>query len=252
MPAALVTGGGQRLGRAIALALADAGYDVAVHHRTSEVDAADTAYEVRLRGRRSVATYADLQYEPVFGRTLERTAEALGGPLTVLVNSASLFKDDRFGSLDADRWDEHFAVNLRAPVALAQAFAAALPGAIRDGEASIVNIVDQRVLKPNPQFFSYALSKAALWNATRMMAQALAPRIRVNAVGPGPTLASIHQDGDEFAREAAATPLGAGSPPGEVAAAVVYLAQARAVTGQLLAVDGGQHLAWRTPDIVSD
>ena len=131
---------------------------------------------------------------------------------------------------------------------LAEAFAAA----VADGEGCIINILDQRVLKPNPQFFSYALSKAALWNATRMMAQALAPRIRVNAVAPGPTLASIHQDAEEFAREAAATPLGHGSPPQEIAAAVVYLAGARAVTGQTLAVDGGQHLAWRTPDIVSD
>ena len=154
-----------------------------------------------------------------------------------LVNSASLFQDDRFGALGWESWEAHFATNLRGPLVLAEAFAAALPASVPDAEASIVNLLDQRVLKPNPQFFSYALSKAALWNATRMMAQALAPRIRVNGVGPGP------------AREAAATPLGHGSPPAEVAAAVVYLASAHAVTGQMIAVDGGQHLAWRTADI---
>jgi NAD(P)-dependent dehydrogenase (short-subunit alcohol dehydrogenase family) len=248
MPAALVTGAGQRLGREIALALADAGYDLVVHYRGSEAEAQATAEAVQARGRRADLLRADLQ-DFQDGRPLPAFDV---GPLTLLVNCASLFSDDRFGALEPETWSRHFATNLQAPVMLAQAFAAALPASVADGEAAVVNIVDQRVLKPNPQFFSYALSKAALWNATRMMAQALAPRIRVNAVGPGPTLASIHQSQDEFAREAAATPLGHGSPPAEVAAAVVYLARAKAVTGQLLAVDGGQHLAWRTPDIVAE
>ena len=250
-PAALVTGGAHRVGRAISLALAEAGYDIALHHRGSGAAAQAAAAEIAALGRRAVPLAAELTDESAV-RALPGRAAAELGPLTLLVNCASLFHDDRFGGLERAVWDAHMAVNLRAPLVLAEAFAAALPDAVADGEGCIINILDQRVLKPNPQFFSYALSKAALWNATRMMAQALAPRIRVNAVAPGPTLASIHQDAEEFAREAAATPLGHGSPPQEIAAAVVYLAGARAITGQTLAVDGGQHIAWRTPDIVSD
>ena len=251
MAAALVTGGAQRVGRAIALALAAAGYDVAIHSRDPQTRARATAAEIEALGRRAATLGAELTDEAAV-RALPTRAAAELGPLTLLVNSASTFRDDRFGALGRELWDAHMATNLRAPLALCEAFASALPAATPDGEACIVNIVDQRVLKPNPQFFSYALSKSALWSATRMTAQALAPRIRVNAVGPGPTLASIHQDGDVFAREAAATPLGHGSPPEEIAAAVAYLASARAVTGQMIAVDGGQHLAWRTADIVSD
>jgi NAD(P)-dependent dehydrogenase (short-subunit alcohol dehydrogenase family) len=249
--AALVTGGAQRLGRAIVLALADAGYDVAIHYRSDPAAAAACATEVATRGRRAATICAELSDEAA-ARALPGQAAERIGPLTLLVNSASLFQDDRFGVLTKAGWDAHFAINLRAPVVLCEAFAAALAETMPDGAAAIVNLLDQRVLKPNPQFFSYALSKAALWNATRMMAQALAPRIRVNGVGPGPTLASIHQDADAFAREAGAVPLGHGSPPTEVAAAVVYLASARAVTGQMIAVDGGQHLAWRTADIAGD
>ena len=251
MAAALVTGGAQRVGRAICLALADAGYDVAIHHRASPDEADHLAADIRARGRRAAGVAAELTDEAAVRALPAAAAKALGA-VTLLVNSASQFQDDRFGALTRETWDEHMQTNLRAPLVLSEAFADALPAATPHGDASIVNIIDQRVLKPNPQFFSYALSKAALWNATRMMAQALAPRIRVNGVAPGPALASVHQHAGAFAREAAATPLGRGSPPPEIAAAVVYLAGARAVTGQLLAVDGGQHLAWRTPDIVGD
>ena len=251
MPAALVTGGAQRVGRAICLALADAGFDVAVHYRSAASEAQATLADLHARGRRATALIADLTDEDA---VTSLPAQATGelGPLTLVVNSASLFRDDRFGGLGRGGWDAHMATNLRAPIVLAEAFAAALPAEVANGEACVVNILDQRVLKPNPQFFSYALSKSALWTATRMMAQALAPRIRVNGVGPGPTLASIHQDADTFAAEAAATPLQRSSTPEEIAAAVLYLARARAVTGQMIAVDAGQHLAWRTPDIVSD
>jgi NAD(P)-dependent dehydrogenase (short-subunit alcohol dehydrogenase family) len=252
VPTALVTGGARRVGRAICLALADAGYDIVVHHRSAGTEAVNAVLgEISCRGRGAASLYADLHGR--HGRfDLTAAASGLPDPLTLLVNSASVFEDDRLGSLDPARWSLHFEVNVQAPVMLAQAFAAALPASVADGEACVINVTDQRVLKPNPQFFSYALSKATLAHATPMMAQALAPRIRVNAVAPGPTLASIHQDAEEFAREAAATPLGYGSPPEEIAAAVVYLAGARAVTGQTLAVDGGQHLAWRTPDIVAE
>jgi len=167
--------------------------------------------------------------------------------LRLLVNCASLFNDDRIATLTPEGWDAAMAGNLRAPVLLAQAFAAALPA----GAAGlIVNVIDQRVLRPTPQFFSYAVSKAGLWAATQMMAQGLAPRIRVNAIAPGPTLRSIHQSQAEFDAETGAVLLGHGATPEEIGAALAYLIDARSVTGQMIAVDGGQHLAWRTPDVI--
>ncbi|MDP3403246.1 MAG: SDR family oxidoreductase [Brevundimonas sp.] len=242
--AALVTGGARRIGRAIVLALARRGHDVAIHHRDSVDDAEALAAEVQAMGRRAVLIAADLADEDQV-RTLVPAATAALGPLSVLINNASVFEDDRVGDLSRTTWDRHMEVNLRAPVVLAEAFAAQAP----DGSA-IVNLLDQRVLKPDPRFISYALSRNGLWWATRTLAQALAPRIRVNGVGPGPTLASIHQTAADFAAEATAVPLGHGADPDDIAAAVVYLVDARAVTGQMIAVDGGQHLAWRTPDIV--
>jgi NAD(P)-dependent dehydrogenase (short-subunit alcohol dehydrogenase family) len=168
------------------------------------------------------------------------------GPLTLLVNNAAMFEPDAIGALEAERFDRQFAVNLRAPLFLSEAFAAqAKSGA----NASIVNILDQRVFKLTPHFVSYTLAKSALHSATRMLAQALAPNVRVNAVAPGPTIASARQHADDFARQAAAVPLGHGPNAEEIADAVVYLARARSVTGATLVVDGGQHLAWQTPDI---
>jgi NAD(P)-dependent dehydrogenase (short-subunit alcohol dehydrogenase family) len=165
-----------------------------------------------------------------------------------LVNNASLFQDDRIATLTEAGLAAHMAANLTAPLLLAQAFAAALPAAQR---GLIVNMIDQRVWRPNPQFFSYSLSKAGLWWATQTLAQALAPRIRVNGIGPGPTLASVHQTPDDFAAEAAAVPLARAASPQDITAALRYLIEASSVTGQMIAVDGGQHLAWRTPDILS-
>ena len=246
--AALVTGGGKRIGRAICLELARAGFDVAIHHR-SDADAAETvADEVRALGRRAATVRADLTRETEV-RALVPAAVAALGPLSVLVNNASVFEDDRVGGLAGDTgrgtWDRHLETNLRAPIVLAEAFAAQAP----DG-AAIINLLDQRVLKPDPRFFSYGLSKSALWVATRTMAQALAPRIRVNGVGPGPTLPSVHQAAGEFEAEARATPLQRAGSPEAVAEAVRWLVDAGQVTGQMIAVDGGQHLAWQTPDIV--
>lgn len=245
--AALVTGAGRRIGRALALEAARAGYDVAIHHRASADEAQETAREVRALGRRAVLLRADLADEAATRGLIAEAAQALG-PMTLLVNSASAFEDDRVGSLSRQTWDLHLETNLRAPIVLAEAFAAALP-AERDG--LVVNIVDQRVWRPNPQFFSYTLSKAGLWWATQTLAQALAPRIRVNAIGPGPTLPSTHQAPGEFEAEAAGTLLQRRATPDEVAAALRYLIDAPSVTGQMIAVDGGQHLGWRTPDIVS-
>ena len=221
-----------------------AGFDVAVHHRSSDADAADLTREIEGLGRRAVALSADLRDVVETHELIGRAAGALG-PLSVLVNNASVFADDRLDTITGESWSEHLDTNLRPPVLLAQTFARQAP----EG-AAIVNILDQRVLKPDPRFFSYGLSKAALWHATRTMAQALAPRIRVNGVGPGPTLPSVHQTGEEFAAEAAAVPLARAGSPEAVAAAVRWLVDAELVTGQMIAVDGGQHLAWKTPDIV--
>jgi NAD(P)-dependent dehydrogenase (short-subunit alcohol dehydrogenase family) len=246
MPArgwALVTGAARRIGRALALTAARAGYDVVVHHRGAAGDAAETVALIEALGCKAANVGADLADAAACRRLV---AEAPGA-LTLLVNCASLFEDDRIQSLTPEGWDAAQAANLRAPVLLSQAFAAALP-ADRDG--LIVNIIDQRVLRATPQFFSYAVSKAGLWAATQMLAQGLAPRIRVNAIAPGPTLPSVHQSAAAFAAEAGRVILGHGASPGEIGQALAYLIDAPSVTGQMIAVDGGQHLAWRTPDII--
>ncbi|KQV62699.1 MULTISPECIES: SDR family oxidoreductase [unclassified Caulobacter] len=245
--AALVTGAGRRIGRVLALEAARAGYDVAVHHRASVDEAQETAEAVQALGRRAVLVRANLADEDAVRGLIDQAAAELG-PVTLLVNSASAFEDDRVGGLSRDSWDLHLETNLRAPIVLAEAFAAALP---EDRQGLVVNIVDQRVLRPNPQFFSYSLAKAGLWWATQTLAQALAPRVRVNAIGPGPTLPSVHQTAGEFEAEAAGVLLQRRATPDEVAAALRYLIDAPSVTGQMIAVDGGQHLGWRTPDIVA-
>ncbi len=244
--AALVTGAARRIGRAIAERLANEGYDVALHvSERSRADAEALANDLRSRGRAACVVVADLSNTHEVAALIGRAQDAIG-PVTLLVNNASIFADDRAEAFDDELWERHFAVNLRAPAQLSAAFAAALPATLR---GSIVNIVDQRVWRLNPGFFSYTLSKAALWTATQTMAQAFAPRIRVNAVGPGPTLANHLQDTSAFAREAGAVPLARGAEPAEIADAVAFLAGALAVTGQMIAVDGGQHLAWKTPDV---
>jgi NAD(P)-dependent dehydrogenase (short-subunit alcohol dehydrogenase family) len=245
---ALVTGGAKRLGRAIVEALSEAGYAVAIHCNESVAEAEALAGEIMARGGAAAVVSADLA-DPHAVEGIVAAAQMQLGPVTLLVNNASMFARDSVTALDVPTWNRQFSVNIRAPSVLAGAMANALPEG-RDG--CIVNILDQRVWKLTPEFYSYTLSKAAMWAATRTMAQALAPRIRVNGVGPGPTLANP-QDGDAlFAREAAGTLLGREVSPREIAEAVLYLARARAVTGQMLAVDSGQHLGWRTPDIVTE
>lgn len=241
---ALVTGAARRLGRVLALSAARAGHDVVVHARRPE-DGEETAGLVRDLGRRAIVTRGDLSDPATPAQLIARSPE----PPTLLVNCASLFERDDIVSLTAETLDAAWAANLRGPVLLAQAFAAALPA---DRHGLIVNLLDQRVWRLNPLFFSYTLSKSALWTATRTLAQGLAPRIRVNAIGPGPTLPSIHQAPGEFAAEAAATPLGRAVAPEEIGAALAYLIAAPSVTGQMIAVDGGQHLAWRTPDVTGE
>ena len=243
--AALVTGAARRIGRAIALALAQAGYAVAVHAHASRAQADALCAEITGFDGQAQTVVADLaDHEAVLG--LVAAARAAVGPLTLLVNNAGVFEHDEIEDLDRERFDSNFAVNVRAPLFLVREFAAQAPGGTN---ASVVNLVDQRVFKPTPQFLTYGLTKSTLHAATIMLAQALAPRVRVNAVAPGPTLPSPRQDAAAFARQAEAVPLGRGPSPEEIADAVLYLAQARSVTGVTLAVDGGQHLAWRTPDL---
>ena len=243
---ALVTGAGARLGQAMAIALGEDGYAVAVHYRNSASGAEETAARVHENGGDAAILQANLSSEEETGALVARASDALGGPLTLLINSASTFVDDRARDHTREGWDFHMEANLRAPVHLSQTFANALP----DGEKGlIINLIDQRVWKLNPQFFTYMISKSALWTATRTLAQALAPNIRVNAIGPGPTLKAVHQTEEEFAAEAKSTLTGEGSNPGEIVKAMRYFIGAEAITGQMLAVDGGQHLLWQTPDI---
>lgn len=244
--AALVTGAGKRLGRAMAIALAEDGYDIAVHYRTSREDADAVAAIITAMGRRAVLLGADLSCENETGSLIARAGAALG-PLSVLINSASLFEADDIDTMTRDSWDQHLNANLRAPVKLIQDFAAQTP----PGNALVVNLIDQRVLKLTPQFLSYTTSKAALFAVTKTLAQALGPRgIRVNAIGPGPTLRNKRQSAEDWAAQNAATILGHGATPDDIVAALRYLLAAPAVTGQMIAVDGGQHLAWQTPDVL--
>jgi NAD(P)-dependent dehydrogenase (short-subunit alcohol dehydrogenase family) len=240
--AALVTGAGQRIGRAIATALAGAGYAIAIHCRKSKNEAESLAAEIKKGHGRSAIVTGDLADDKAVARLVPEAAAALG-PITLLVNSAAIFEPDRVGSLDRARWDRQFAINLIAPVFLADAFAAQAPAG-----SSIVNLVDQRVFKLTPHFLSYTLTKAALAAATHTLAQALAPKIRVNGIAPGPTLPSPRQDPAEFARQTARLPLGHGPAPADIAQAVLFLAAARSTTGVIVPVDGGQHIAWQTPD----
>ena len=245
-PVALVTGAAKRVGRTIALALAADEFDVAVHYGGSAAEAEEVAREIRAMGRRAALVQGDLAEMGAPRRIMEAVVEELGAPV-VLVNNASLFERDELLDMTEEQWEVHLAVNLRAPVFLAQAFARALP---QGQPGNIINIIDQRVLKLNPLFFSYTISKAGLFTATRTLAQALGPRgIRVNAIGPGPTLPSRRMSQEDFDKQCALTLLGCGTSPEEIAQAVRFILSSPAFTGQMIVLDGGQHLRWETPDI---
>jgi NAD(P)-dependent dehydrogenase (short-subunit alcohol dehydrogenase family) len=246
LKAGLVTGAGRRIGRAIALGLAREGWSVGVHCNGSEREAREVVGEIERRGGAAVVLRADLRDEGQTSRLVDRAVEALG-PLGCLINNASLFEPDTAETATRASWDAHLEVNLRAPFVLSQGFARQLPAAAPPGSACIVNVLDERVLNLNPHFVSYTVSKSALWTLTRTLALALAPRIRVNGVGPGPTLPSRHQTEEQFARQARRTPLQRGATPEEIASAVLFFVGAQAVTGQMLAVDGGEHLGWEQP-----
>ncbi|MBK8440458.1 MAG: SDR family oxidoreductase [Rhodobacter sp.] len=252
---ALVTGAGKRLGRAMALYLAGRGHDVAVHYATSAEAAEAVAEEIRAMGRKAVAVQADLLVEAQVETLIPRAAAALG-PLTVLVNNASIFDYDRIDTATRAGWDRHMESNLRAPYVLTQAFARQCPPATADAagellaQGLIVNMIDQRVWKPTPEFSTYTIAKMGLWALTQTAAQGLAPDIRVNAIGPGPTLQGARQTDSHFARQRTATILNRGANPSDVLAALGFFLDSPSVTGQMIAVDGGQHLAWKTPDVL--
>ncbi len=242
---ALVTGAARRIGRAIALDLARDGFAIAIHYRSSRAGAEALADEIRDAGGTAALVQADLA-DLGGAAGIVADAHAALGPLGLLVNNASLFENDEIGALDIDLWQKHMAVNLAAPCFLAEAFAAQVP---EGGSGLVVNMIDQRVWKLTPQFFSYTLSKAALWQATQTMAQALAPRVRVNAIGPGPTLANERQSDDDFKKQTDAVLLRRGPDIAEFGRAVRFFLSSSSVTGQMIALDGGQHLAWETPDV---
>jgi NAD(P)-dependent dehydrogenase (short-subunit alcohol dehydrogenase family) len=240
---AIVTGAARRIGRAIALDLARRGWSVALHCRVEDRDSQDAAAAIRDAGGRVAIVPADLAVEAETRTVVERAASALG-PITCLVNNASAFEPDGPSTATRASWDLHLEINLRAPFVLTQALVRQLPAA-QSGQ--VVNLLDQRVWNLTPYFLTYTLSKSALWTLTRTLALSLAPRVRVNAVGPGPTLKSARQSAEDFARQSAATPLKRGTTPEEICAAIAFILDTPAMTGQMIALDGGQHLGWAHP-----
>lgn len=253
---ALVTGGARRLGRAMALELAARGHDVALHYFGSADDAEKTRDDIMAMGVNAVVLERDLVDPDAVGSLVPDAAAALGKPLNVLINNASVFEYDTLDTATAQSWDWHVGSNLRAPVFLTQAFAGQVPKARRDergepfADACVINMIDQRVRKLTPEFMTYTIAKMGLWAFTQTAAQALAPDIRVNGIGPGPTMQGARQSARHFNAQRQATVLGRGSNPEDIVGAMRYLLNSPAVTGQLLCVDGGQHLGWETPDIL--
>jgi NAD(P)-dependent dehydrogenase (short-subunit alcohol dehydrogenase family) len=239
----LITGAGKRIGKAIALDLAAQGWDVAVHYFTSKDDADDVVDEITRRGGRAVAVQANLALEAETAGLVPAAVEQLG-PLTALINNASVFERDEIDSADRESWDRHMETNLRAPFVLSQAFARQLPA---EEHGCIVNILDQRVWSLTPHFISYTLSKAGLWTLTQTLAMALAPRIRVNGIGPGPTLKNDRQSEEHFTAQWENVPLQRPTAPEEICHAIRFILDAPALTGQMIALDGGEHLGWAQP-----
>ena len=244
--AILITGAAKRIGRQLALDLAAVDYDIALHFNESSREAEEVATSIRAMGRKAALVQGDLADADIAERLISSATKQIG-PLTGLINNASIFEMDQIGEVSLASWQRHMDINLRAPVMLAQSFAKALP---EDTYGNIINIVDQRVWRLNPRFFSYTLSKSGLWTATRTLAQALAPRIRVNAIGPGPALPSVRMSDAEFAKQESLTLLGRGTSPAEISAAAKFILSQPALTGQMIALDGGQHLLWQTKDVI--
>lgn len=239
-PTALITGAARRIGRALALALAEKGWDVGVHYKGSKAEALELVTEIEALGARAVALHCDLSNAQHVEKLVPDCCDLLAPPIC-LINNASAFQPDHVPDLTTKLWDEHLAINLKAPVFLAQAMVQHLP---ENTPGNVINIIDQRVWRLTPDFFSYTISKAGLWTATQTLAQALAPHVRVNAVGPGPVLKSIHQTEGEFDSEVRSTLLKQAPTPEDVARAVLFILETPAMTGQMIALDSGQHLTW--------
>lgn len=256
MARALVTGAGKRLGQAMALYLAEKGFDVAIHYASSATAAESLAEEIEALGQKAVTLQADLLDEAATQALVPLAAERLGGPLTCLINNASIFEYDTIQTATRSSWDRHMESNLRAPFVLTQAFAAQVPPARKDTQGEpvaqglVVNMIDQRVRALTPEFMTYTIAKMGLWAMTQTTAQALAPDVRVNAIGPGPTLQGGRQTPEQFAKQRHSTILKRGANVEDITAALGYFLASPAITGQLLCVDGGQHLAWETPDVL--
>ncbi len=254
--AALITGGARRLGRAMALRLAERGQNVVIHYAGSRDAAEETAEDARAFGVKAATVQADLLDDAVVMGLIGAASEAIGGPLSVLINNASTFEHDTIETATLESWDRHMKSNLKAPFLLTQAFARQVRRGMRDenGEpvaaACVINMVDQRVHKLTPEFMTYTLAKMGLWAFTRTAAQGLAPDIRVNGIGPGPTLRGGRQTEEHFAAQRGATILERGSNPADIVRAMDVFLDNPAITGQMLAVDGGQHLGWQTPDVL--
>lgn len=247
---ALITGGAHRLGRAMALDLAATGWDVAVHYNSSAADAEDTAREGRSLGANIATLQADLLVEDEVAALVGRAVEALGGPLSLLINSASIFKNDKIPTMTRKSWDDAIETNLRAPVKLTQDFAAQAPKALADSngepvaQSVVINMLDMRVYKPLPTFISYFTAKSGLYAFTRAAAQEFGPDIRVAGIGPGPTLRAPNQSEEHFMRQRQGCILGRGSDPEDIVSAMRFIIANKAFTGQMIAIDGGQHLSW--------
>jgi NAD(P)-dependent dehydrogenase (short-subunit alcohol dehydrogenase family) len=239
----LVTGAARRIGRAIACDLAAWGWSVVVHYNRSAKDAESVVTEIESTGGQAIALQADLADEDETHRLMAQSIDRFG-PIGCLVNNASRFERDEIDTATRESWDAHIGPNLRAPFVLSQAMAQALP---EDQDGVIVNILDQRVWNLTPHFLSYTLSKTGLWTLTRTLALALAPRIRVNGIGPGPTLRNVRQTEEQFHRQQASVPLRRGASSEEVARAVRFIIESPSMTGQMIALDGGQHLGWAQP-----
>ncbi|MGB8276237.1 MAG: SDR family oxidoreductase [Alphaproteobacteria bacterium] len=240
LPAALVTGAAHRIGRAIAMDLARHGFAVAVHYNRSRDEALAAVAEIESSGGRAVALRADLTREDDLAGLVSAAAEALG-PLGLLVNNASVFEVDEVATATRATWDTNMETNLRAPFVLAQNFARQVPDR---AQGVIVNLIDQRVWNLTPYFATYTASKGGLWILTRTLALSFAPKIRVNAIGPGPVLPSKRQTREQFERQCRSMPLKRGAELSEICAAVRFILEARSMTGQMIALDGGQHLGW--------
>lgn len=237
---ALITGAADRIGAAMAKALAADGYQTIIHFNSSGEKAQNLASEIIKNGGSARVIGADLLKSDA-RNSLISNATDLFGPLDVLINNASIFQPDSIHALSPDLWQKHFSIHAETPVFLASAFAQQLP---KDRTGNVINMIDQRVWALKPTFFSYTLSKSALWTATQTMAQSLAPQIRVNAIGPGPTIKNIHQNQDDFEKEIEALPLKVGPQLDEICNAVRFILDAPSMTGQMVALDGGEHLKW--------